>query len=282
MLLETPMSIHPRCMALGSRYFPLFWLDSSPPILVEGGVSAVVPRALKQMKRLGLAPPTSLVLLHEHNDHVLGAPALKKHLGVEALASAGAREILKKEKVMHLYREADRFFTKVLVERGEGEESPWEEFPPLSSLEDGNLPRSIKVFPTPGHSPGSWALFWEEEGILFASDSLGYYSSTGKHFPLFFQNLNLYLESMETMAHTKPRILVLGHLQFFSGKEKITRVFQRSRDEALKLAERVRKAGEEAREMVFKAIRQDELITFYTRKTIQECARLLVKRSLEA
>jgi len=281
MLLETPKRISPRCIALGSPYFPIFWLATDPPVLVEGGVSAVVPRVLKNMRELDLNSPSLLILLHEHNDHVLGAPGLSKALKIRTAATTPTKEILAKEKVIALYREVDKFFTTVLESRGEGEEYPWEEFPTLVPLEKEKLPPGLKVILTPGHSPGSCALFWEEEGTLFVSDSMGYYSSTGKHFPLFFQNLELYLKSMETMAHTEPKTLALGHLQFFTGEE-VKRVFKRSREEALRLAEAVKKAGEEAIKMVFKAIRQDELITFYTEETIRECARLLVKRSLEA
>ncbi len=281
MLLETPMRISPKCVALGSRYFPVFWLDTSPPLLVEGGVSAVVPKVLEHLEKMDMTTPSLLILLHEHNDHVLGAPGLSEALNLKVAATHPAAEILKKEKVITLYREADMFFTRVLEARGEGKRCPWETFPTLSPLEGEPLPPGIRILPTPGHSPGSCALFWEDQGILFVSDSMGYYSSTGKHFPLFFQNLELYLKSLEAMAQTEPSTLVLGHLQFFTGSE-VKRVFQRSREEALRLAETVKKAGEDAQEVVFRAIRQDELVTFYPEETIWECARLLVKRSLEA
>ncbi len=281
MLIETPLYLTPQCVALGSKYFPIFWLATDPPILVEGGVSAVIPPALKQMKELNLIYPNTLVLLHEHNDHVLGVPPLMEKLPtLEAVGTHETAQLLSKEKVIEGYRQADQFFTRVLKEHGEGEETNWKDFPSVSTLEECPLPTGIHTLSTPGHSPGSCALFWEKEGILFVSDSMGYYSSQGKHFPLFFQNLELYLESIEKVAELSPSILVLGHLQCFKGEE-VTMAFHRSREEALKLADRVKKAGEKAEEMVFHAIHQDELITFYLRDVIRECARLLVKRALD-
>ena len=61
MLIETPLYLTPQCVALGSKYFPIFWLATDPPILVEGGVSAVIPPTLKQMKELNLIYPLSLI-----------------------------------------------------------------------------------------------------------------------------------------------------------------------------------------------------------------------------
>ena len=281
MIIDTPAQINPRCLALGSKYFPIFWLATDPPILVEGGVSAVIPRVLREINKLDLALPQILILLHEHSDHVLGAPPLRRALNLEILASKESSQLLAKEKVIKGYREADRFFTHVLKSREEGEEGPWETFPPIHPLEETSLPSGLHILSTPGHSPGSMALFWEEEGILMASDSLGYYSSRGKHFPLFFQSLELYLKSIRLMAQTEPGILVLGHLQCFFDEE-AEEIFKRSQEEALTLAQKVKRAGDMAQEMVYKAIRQDELVPFYPRETIQECARLLVKRSQEA
>ncbi len=281
MLIKTPLHLTPRCVALGSKYFPLFWLATDPPILVEGGVSAVAPTALKQMKELGLAPPQALILLHEHNDHVLGVPPLKRALPtLDVWGTTETVQLLSKEKVIESYRQTDRFFTKVLKEHGEGKEIPWQNFPSILSLDQDSLPPGIQILPTPGHSPGSCTLFWEGEGILFVSDSMGYYSSQGKHFPLFFQSLELYLESIEKLRALSPTILILGHLRYFGGEE-VSRIFQKSRDEALKLVEKVKRSTEKAEEMVFQAIHQDELVTFYQKEVIQECARLLVRRALE-
>ncbi len=282
MLIKSPQPFSSRCYVLGSRYFPLFWLDTEPPILVEGGVSGVIPLVLKQMKFLSLSPPQQVILLHEHPDHVSGLPLLKAqwpHL--EAVASPKASRLLSKEKTIQSYKETDRFFTKVLIEQGEGEEAGWNDFLPPMPMKPESLPPGIHIISTPGHSPGSIALFWEKEGILFTSDALGYYSSKNKHFPLFFQSLALYLDSIHSMEDIKPATLVLGHLHYFE-KEQVPQVFQRSREEALRLAEKIKTQGKDAETMTFKAIFQDELTILYPEKITKSLARLLVKRSLES
>jgi glyoxylase-like metal-dependent hydrolase (beta-lactamase superfamily II) len=282
MLMETPQELSARCYVLGSRYFPLFWLGTQPPTLVEGGVSAVIPRVLKQMKNLSLNPPQQVILLHEHPDHVSGLPILKTRWPhMEAVATPEASRLLSQEKTVQSYKEIDRFFTKVLIEQGEGEEAGWSDFLPLVPVKPENLPSGIHIIPAQGHSPGSRALFWEKEGILFVSDALGYYSSQDKHFPSFFQSLALYLDSIRRMEDIKPAILVLGHLQYFK-KEQVSQVFRRSREEALMLAENVNTQGENAETMTFKAIYQDELAIFFPEEIIRRLTRLLVKRSLES
>jgi len=281
MLMETPQALSARCYVLGSRYFPLFWLGTEPPTLVEGGVSAVVPRVLKQMRGLSLNPPQQVILLHEHPDHVLGLPLLKARWPhIEAVATPEASRLLSQEKTIQSHKETDRFFTKVLIEQGEGEKAGWSDFLPPAPIKPENLPPGIHIIPAQGHSPGSCALFWEKEGILFASDALGYYSSKGKHFPLFFQSLALYLDSIRRMEDIKPAILVLGHLHYFK-KEQVPQVFRRSREEALMLAENIKTQKENAETMTFKAICQDELTTLYPEEITRRLARLLVKKSLE-
>lgn len=286
MLMETPRVLFPRCYVLGSRYFPIFWLGTEPPIMVEGGVSGVIPRVLEQMKAFSLSPPHQVILLHEHPDHVSGLPLLKAQWPyVEALASPEASRFLSQEKAiektMQSYKETDRFFTKVLMEQGEGEEARWDDFPPPEPVRAESLPPGIHIIPTPGHSPGSMALFWEKEGALFASDSVGYFSSKGPHFPLFFQDFQLYINAIERLRELQPKFLVLGHLQYFT-EEEADKAFQRALDDAFRLREKAKKLGEDGLKEVFSDIYRDELAIFYPKDVIWRCAKLLVKRSLES
>ena len=281
MLMESPQVLSSLCYVLGSRYFPIFWLRTEPPIMVEGGVSGVIPRVLKQMKDLSLAPPQQVILLHEHSDHVTGLPLLKAQWPhIEAVASPEACQFLSQEKAIQSYKETDSFFTKVLIEQGEGEQAGWYDFPPPVLVKHESLPPGIHIIPTPGHSPGSIALFWEKEGALFASDSVGYFSSKGPHFPLFFQDFQLYVSAIEKLRELKPRILVLGHLHYFT-EEETDKAFQRALKEAFKLRERVKKLGESGLKEVFSDMYQEELAIFYPKDTIWRCAKLLMKRSLE-
>jgi len=282
MLMKSPQVFSSRCYVLGSRYFPLFWLGTEPPTIVEGGVSGVIPRVLKQMKVLSLSPPQQVILLHEHPDHVSGLPLLKARWPhVEAVASPEASRLLSQEKTIQSYKETDRFFTKVLIEQGEGEEAGWDDFLPLVPIKPENLPPGIHIISTPGHSPGSIALFWEKEGALFTSDSVGYFSSEGFHFPLFFQDFQLYINSIEKLRGLQPKFLALGHLHYFTGEE-TDKAFRRALGEAFRLREKIKKLGESGLKEVFTDMYQEELATFYPKDTIWRCARLLVKRSLES
>ena len=278
--MEPMEQLVPGCFVLGSRYFPLFWLDTDPPVLVEGGVSAVIPRVREQMASLYLEPPASVVLLHEHSDHVMGIPPLKESWpSLEVFAAPEAVSLLSKPKVIDAYRKTDTFFTSTLVMEGEGQAAQEAPFPPVTLLDEDSLPDEVTFIPTPGHSPGSCVLFWEERGLLFVSDAVGYNSSRGIHCPLFFHSLELYLDSIALIEAMEPSVMVLGHLQYY--RDEVSEVLRTSREEALRLQELVKTKGKEIEPRIFQNIYQEELARFYPRDLIRECARLLVARSLE-
>jgi len=126
--------------------------------LVDPGHTAFLPRLIQSMEEDGIRADqvTSVLLTHGHPDHMEGASTFREK---------GARVGIHREDEAFL-REVGPAFARMM-----GLEMPELSFD--FYLEEGELDiggERFRVLETPGHSPGSVSLFWEETGALFSGD----------------------------------------------------------------------------------------------------------------
>jgi len=126
--------------------------------LIDPGLEAFLPQLFQSLENDGIQPEDvkSVILTHGHPDHMEGGLALKKQ---------GARVGIHKEEEAYI-REMGPYLARML-----GIELPQVSFDFF--LQEGELligGERFQVLHTPGHSPGSVCLFWEEPRILFSGD----------------------------------------------------------------------------------------------------------------
>ena len=73
---------------------------------------------------------------------------------------------------------------------------------------------NLKVMETPGHSPGSIALYLKEEQLMCLSDAGGYQIRSDFIFPIYFQGYEMYLESLNRMSTYPTQVLFLPMVKY--------------------------------------------------------------------
>lgn len=94
-------------------------------------------------------------------------------------------------------------------------------------LSEGSLvlgKKRLQVFSTPGHSPGSICLYWEDQKVLLSGDTL-FYLGVGRT-DLPGGDSRILAESISRLAKLDVEYLVPGHGEVVKGKETIQKNFQ--------------------------------------------------------
>jgi len=126
--------------------------------MVDPGHEAFLPRLFESMEEDGLQPADVKCVIHTHGhpDHMEGGLTLKKQ---------GARIGIHKDEEAYI-RQMGPYLARML-----GMQMPELNFDFF--LQEGELQiggERFQILLTPGHSPGSISLFWEEPRILFTGD----------------------------------------------------------------------------------------------------------------
>lgn len=289
---------------LGNRHFRIYLAGGERHVLIEAGVSAVVPTVERQLIELGKPEVDSIVVMHAHFDHICGLPGLKKLLPGAVLAgSPQAAGVLGKQKVLANFFREDHAMTGVLrdeglleqpVKGGEGglgEVAVPGEIKLDEVIEDGHraeLGRGAELlfFRAPGHSPCSIAAYCPAGEILFASDSTGFLIDSGEVFPIFFDGYNAYVDTIKKMAEMPVEVVAPAHEDIVAGRENVKNYFrmviecaEKARD-AIETMLRAGKTHEAVSEELFR-IYYRGLLKIYSEQNIRLCTSILTKRIAE-
>ena len=93
-------------------------------------------------------------------------------------------------------------------------------------LNEGSLnlgKKRFKILCTPGHSPGSICLYWEDGKVLISGDTL-FYQGVGRT-DLPGGNVHQLAESIAGLARLDVEYLVPGHGEIVKGKKSIEKNF---------------------------------------------------------
>lgn len=306
------LSEHVRLM--GNRHFRIYLAGAERNVLIEAGVSAVVPTVQRQLGELGQPVEVdTIVVMHAHFDHICGLPGLKLLLpGAAAAGSAQAAGTLGKQKVLANFFKEDLAMTGMLREEGLVEETalgngaagsgnngsaavmggipvaPPEEIKLDLILGDGyrydlGAGTELIFFRAPGHSPCSMAAYCPADEVLFVSDSTGFQIDSGGVFPIFFDGYDPYVETIKKMAEMPVRVVAVAHEDIITGRENVKKYFRMSLDCAEKARDTIEgllKAGKTREEVADELFRiyYRGLLKIYSEQNIRLCTGILTRR----
>jgi len=180
----------------------------------------------------------SILVLHSHFDHVCGIPMLKNLFpDTRVLASAAAQKVLSLDKVLTSLGKADEVVSAAYFSQGLISSRPAPLQIDLLTVDQvvgegdsvdlgGNL--KLNILATPGHSPCSIAAYLANEQIMFVSDAAGYRSPDGLMSPVFFQDYDLYMETIRRLMTYPTEILAVGHGEVVVGKGQVQQFYEQS------------------------------------------------------
>jgi glyoxylase-like metal-dependent hydrolase (beta-lactamase superfamily II) len=196
-------------------------------LLINGGMSSILPDVIGQMKAFGLDPTAikNILVLHSHFDHVGIVPHFKRTCpAVELLASAAAWEILARPKAIEIINR----FNHQCADRAGATESlaphftDWGEDITGTGVGEGDTIDlggiTLQVIDTPGHSQCSISVYEPDMKVLFASDAVGI-PFKDSLFPSMNTNVDQYLQSLEKLKSLPVSIVCCDHCGYVTGEE---------------------------------------------------------------
>lgn len=282
---------------LGNSNFRLYLLKGHRSIILEAGVSGVVPAVLEQLKDKGCQDISNVVVMHAHFDHVCGLPALKAALPrMATAASPQAKKVLAKKKVVASFFEEDSALAPGRQEACDpsfpaGAFEVPETLEIETTVEDGeswHLGGQLEVIfmRAPGHSPCSMAAFCPGQEVLFVSDSTGFQIDDKELFPIFFEGYQPYLETIKRLSLLCPEVVAVAHEDIVQGRKKVKSYLKLAASCAEQAGEyiggllRQGKTGEEVSREVFNRYYRGRL-RLYSEKNIKMCSDILTRRVRE-
>jgi hydroxyacylglutathione hydrolase len=186
-----------------------YFIDGPPRVLIDPGHSHLFGKVEEELGRLGLRPEDMEIVLatHAHPDHLEALLRFKE----PTLTAMGHQEYA---------------FVKDLA-RQAGWNSAGESFEPGLFLEHGNLKIGglhFQVLLSPGHSPGSICIYWEDRRALFSGDVV-FDQGLGRT-DLPGGDGEMLKSSIRRLAALDVEILLPGHGDVVVGKEAVEANFR--------------------------------------------------------
>lgn len=188
-------------------------------VLVDTGAPGSAPKILQALAKEGIAPESlALILLtHAHSDHAGSAAELRRLTGAPVAVHAGDAAMLRRgSNGVMLPIGVEARLSQRFVDR------PFPGLEPDITLQDtsdlGALGVAARLLTTPGHSPGSISLVFED-GAAIVGDILrgglmgGAIWSGRPNYPYFLYNM----ADKATLHASVAQVLAAGAETFFTG-----------------------------------------------------------------
>lgn len=229
MRILEPRRVHPQIDYLGRQEMCVYLLMGQEYMIIEGGMSYIVPNILKQFgeRHLDSSKITRLLLLHSHFDHCGIVPFFKRMLPqLKVLGSRRSQELYRREKVVQFIRDRNREMLQLLKMEKEAAELNLEvdqiavdEVVGEGDVIDLGDGVRVKIIEMPGHSSCSIAAYVEPLRALFPSDAGGIPGEDEEIFPAGNEDYLLYQKSLEKLQPLDVEILGAARHGVFVGKE---------------------------------------------------------------
>ena len=224
-----PQRIHPRIEYLGRQEMCVYLLKGKEYMIIEGGMSYIVPDLLRQFRERGIEVSriTRLLILHSHFDHCGIAPFFKRKIpGLRIVGSRCSQELYRKEKVIHFIRDRNREMTQSLKMEKEAhalnlnfDQMAVDEAVGEGDSIDLGEGVQVRILAMPGHSSCSIAAYVPSLKALFPSDAGGIPGEGEEIFASGNEDFILYQKSLEKLRPLDVEIVCLARNGAFSGPD---------------------------------------------------------------
>lgn len=195
-----------------------FFIEAPEPTLVDTGTRNGIDNIHSGLRTIGveLDDLEHIVISHIHIDHCGGAGELVKQApdATVYIQESTAQHLVDPSSLIGSSQQA---MGRHFKEMGAPKPVPENRITTIptsgSSLDIGS--RSLKLVPTPGHSPDHLSVYDSEEDILFANEGIGEYLPKAESWlppatlPKF--DIETVTNSIERLQDLKPSVLALAH-----------------------------------------------------------------------
>jgi glyoxylase-like metal-dependent hydrolase (beta-lactamase superfamily II) len=196
-------------------------------ILINGGLSYILPHVLEQMKTFGIDAKKirKFLILHSHFDHVGIVPYFKRAWPeIEILASEPAWKIFVMPKAIEIMNA----YSKISAKQVGAEDAlkaydlDWRDDMTGKSVNEGDVIDlggvALNILDTPGHTNCSISAYEPAMKALFASDGGGI-PFRESSFPSMNTNTIQFLESLEKLKSLPVSYLCADHYGYVTAEE---------------------------------------------------------------
>ena len=225
----TPQTIHPRIEYLGRQEMCVYLLKGKEYMIIEGGMSYIVPSILQQFqeRKIDSSRITRLLLLHSHFDHCGIVPFFKRKIPrLKVVGSRRSQELYRKEKVVNFIRDRNREMIQLLKMENEAAELnlDFDQIAVDEAVEEGDVIDlgegvRVQVLEMPGHSSCSIAAYVPSLKALFPSDAGGIPGEGDEIFASGNEDFILYQKSLEKLRPLEVEILCAARNGAMVGKD---------------------------------------------------------------
>ena len=212
---------------LGTASNPLYLCRcESDWLLFEGGIGPHASLILSQLQQIlpDLSSLRHWFITHSHYDHSGAIEQLYPHFpSVKLYASKEAIANFRNQKYAEKIRQINRSISAggpVAHEPKTGLCLTALPFIQVDELPEIKIAaQAWTVIPTPGHSKCSLSFYNRSKKMLFVSDALGEIITPQRWFPLAFESMKSFVESVELLSRYEVQWVALGHHGVLSAKE---------------------------------------------------------------
>jgi glyoxylase-like metal-dependent hydrolase (beta-lactamase superfamily II) len=255
MRIRNPGKVRDNLWYLGHMESGIYFLeDGDEAMIINGGLSSIVPAVLRQIEEFGLKEGkiTKLLILHSHFDHVGIVPFFKRrHPNLEIYASARAWKILEMQNAIDTINEFSRSVMDNLglAKICSAYDLNWRDDVSGITVSEGDCIRvgdtEMHVIETPGHSSCSISGYAPQLKALFPTDSAGI---PFKEILITSGNSNYtqYQESLEKLKDLEADYVCADHYGYVIGDEAgnfISRTIEVAREHRSQMEETYRRTG---------------------------------------
>jgi glyoxylase-like metal-dependent hydrolase (beta-lactamase superfamily II) len=224
-----PQIIHPRIEYLGRQEMNVYLLKGKEYMIIEGGMSYIVPDLLRQFRERGIdiSRITRLLILHSHFDHCGIGPFFRRKIpGLKIIGSRRSQELYRKEKVINFIRERNREMIRSLKMEKEAHELnlDFDRMAVDEAVGEGDSIDlgegvQVRIIEMPGHSSCSIAAYVPSLKAVFPSDAGGIPGEGEEIFASGNEDFILYQKSLEKLRPLDVEIVCLARNGAFSGPD---------------------------------------------------------------
>ena len=202
----------------------LLLIGKDKTALIDAGMAYCAHELIRNCQEaIGRRPLDYIIISHSHYDHIGAIPYIREVWPAsKVLGAEYAKRVLAKSSVRKTIRELSEQAAEIY---GSGKLAPYkDEFVAVDQvIAEGDLIKlggiEIKVIETPGHTQCSLA-FLVNDCILFASESTGCLTRSGRLVPAFIRSCSDAMYSVRKCQKLAPKYIVSPHYGLVSERDK--------------------------------------------------------------